>query len=838
MGGPTLHPADEIIRLRRCINDLVSVSALPAVWSGGNPSQIASTLLDVLLSMLDLDLVYVQLKDPIRDTPVEVVRVAQRRKPAVRPHEIAELLRQRFGPEVQQWAPLVSNLFGDGDISIVPFRLGLQDEVGIIVAGSQRPDFPEQTESLLLTVAANQVAIGLHEARLLGEQKRLTNELDQRVALRTKELRAAVDELQLRLSMLQTIPVAAWTVAPDGKPDMVNQSWFDYTGQTPEYVSSDPEAWMSTLHPEDRERASKVYWDGIRSGRGFTMEARFLRAQDKTYRWHLNRAVALCGPEGKILRFVGTSTDIEDLKQSQEDLQRAEEKTRLIIDTALDAVIAMDSQGTITTWNKQAEIVFGWNYNEAVGEHMPDLIIPERHRMAHERGLRHFLNTGDGPILRRRIETTALRRSGDEFPVELEVVPMKVGDEWAFSAFIRDVTEAKLAEKKLRESELALRQLTETIPEMLWSATPDGAIDYCNVRLLEYTGFSASEIIGSGWTRLLHPDDADQTARVWVSCVATGKPYRVEVRTFHAADHAYRWCVTSALPLLDQQGRILKWHGTVVDMHDWRLAQEELRTTQAKLAHMTRVMALGALTASIAHEVNQPLSGIITNSSTCLRMLSADPPNVDGARETVRRTLRDANRASEVITGLRALFSRKDIATESVDLNEATREVVALSSNRLQRDHVIIRTEFDNGLPLVKGDRVQLQQVIQNFLQNALDAMSDVEDRPRQLLIRTERDKHDYVRLTVQDAGIGFGSQNPDRLFEAFYTTKNYGMGIGLSVSRSIIESHHGCIWARPNDGPGATFSFSVPQDPEGVTSVRGFDALRRLCRDGVVRNP
>jgi PAS domain S-box-containing protein len=356
--------------------------------------------------------------------------------------------------------------------------------------------------------------------------------------------------------------------------------------------------------------------------------------------------------------------------------------------------------------------------------------------------------------------------------------------------------------------------MTETIPEMLWSATPEGAIDYCNARVLDYTGFSADEIMGNDWTKLLHPDDVEQTVREWMSCVTTGAPYRVEVRTFHAADRTYRWCVTSALPLLDQQGRILKWHGTVVDMHDWKQAQEELRNTQAELAHMTRVMTMGELTASIAHEVNQPLSGIITNASTCLRMLAADPPNVEGARETAQRTIRDSHRASDVITRLRALFSKKDTAIESVDLNEATQEVIALSLSELQRNRVILRPELADDLPLVAGDRVQLQQVILNLVRNASDAMSGVDDRPRRLVIRTERDEGDHVRLSVQDVGAGFGPQRPDKLFEPFYTTKNGGMGIGLSVSRSIVESHHGRLWATPNDGPGATFSFSIPCHP------------------------
>jgi signal transduction histidine kinase len=218
--------------------------------------------------------------------------------------------------------------------------------------------------------------------------------------------------------------------------------------------------------------------------------------------------------------------------------------------------------------------------------------------------------------------------------------------------------------------------------------------------------------------------------------------------------------------------------------------------------------------------VNQPLSGIITNAGTCLRMLAAEPPNVEGARETAKRTIRDGNRASELITRLRALFSKKESTTEPVDLNEATQEVIALSLSELQRNRVILRPEFTDDLPVVTGDRVQLQQVILNLLKNASDAMRAVNDRPRELQIRTERGTDDQVRLTVRDAGVGLDPQAMDRLFQAFYTTKNDGMGIGLSVSRSIIERHHGRLWAEPNDGPGATFSFSIPR--QGDTSDAG----------------
>jgi signal transduction histidine kinase len=275
-------------------------------------------------------------------------------------------------------------------------------------------------------------------------------------------------------------------------------------------------------------------------------------------------------------------------------------------------------------------------------------------------------------------------------------------------------------------------------------------------------------------------------------------------------DHSIKYLHAVAHVTRDPDGQ-LEYIAAIQDVTARRLSEEGHDKARSELAHVARVMSLGTLAASIAHEINQPLSGIITNAGTCLRMLTLDPPNVDGARETARRTIRDSNRASDVITRLRALFSKKDTIAERVDLNEATREVIALSLSELQRNRVILRCELADDLPLVTGDRVQLQQVILNLLRNGSDAMNTVHDRPRELLIRTERDEGDRALLSVKDAGIGFDPQSMDKLFQAFYTTKNDGMGIGLSVSRSIIEQHGGRLWATLNDGPGATFSFSIP---------------------------
>jgi PAS domain S-box-containing protein len=382
-------------------------------------------------------------------------------------------------------------------------------------------------------------------------------------------------------------------------------------------------------------------------------------------------------------------------------------------------------------------------------------------------------------------------------------------------------------------------RIINALPALVWTALPDGHVDFLNQRWCEYTGLSADDARGFGWQTAIHPNDLPELLERWRSILASGEAGEMEAR-LRRSDGEYRWFVVRSSPMRDEAGqRIVKWCGTSTDIddrkraegvlagedHDGQLeyigavqdvtqrrsSEEALDKARSELSHLARVTRLGVLTASIAHELTQPLSGIITNATTCMRMLGADPPNLEGARETARRTIRDANRASEVVTRLRALFCKKEVTAESVDLNDATREVIALSLSRLQRNRVILRRDFAEDLPLVTGDRVQLQQVILNLLRNASDAMSAVDDRPRELLIRTERDEGDRVRLSVKDAGVGFTPQAADSLFEAFYTTKSDGMGIGLSISRSIIEAHHGRLWATTNNGSGATISFAIP---------------------------
>jgi len=254
-----------------------------------------------------------------------------------------------------------------------------------------------------------------------------------------------------------------------------------------------------------------------------------------------------------------------------------------------------------------------------------------------------------------------------------------------------------------------------------------------------------------------------------------------------------------------------------MDVTAAKRAQEALQQAQAELAHVTRITTLGELTASIAHEVNQPLAGVITNGEACLRWLRIDPPNLEEARGAVARIIRDGNRASEVIRRLRELTKKSDPQKTRLYINDVVSDVVALVQREVLNHHVRLRLHLDPKLTTVFGDRVQLQQVIINMMMNGIEAMASVTDRPRELVIHSREHDAGHALVAVQDSGTGIDPDNMDRLFNAFFTTKSDGMGMGLSICRSIIEAHGGEMWVSPNDGPGATFSFTVQSRQEAA---------------------
>jgi PAS domain S-box-containing protein len=354
-----------------------------------------------------------------------------------------------------------------------------------------------------------------------------------------------------------------------------------------------------------------------------------------------------------------------------------------------------------------------------------------------------------------------------------------------------------------------LRLVIDTIPGLVWSALPDGSAEFLNQRWLEYTGLSLKEGLDWGKKVAVHPEDLARFMDEWKAALTEGKPLETEAR-LRRADGEYRWLLIRAVPLRDGTGKIVKWYGTSADIEDRKRAEETLSKAQAELAHVTRVTTMGELAASIAHEVNQPLSAIVNNGSACLRWLASEEPNLDEARDAARRIIRDGNRAGEVITRIRALLRKTDAGKARLDINQTIREVVTLTRNEAAGKGVAIRMELAPGLPPVLGDRVQLQQVILNLIMNGIEAMASVTDRPRELLISSRQHQSDKALVAVRDSGVGLGGQDLERIFDAFYTTKPQGMGMGMAISRSIVENHGGQLWAAPNDGPGATFQFTL----------------------------
>jgi hypothetical protein len=716
------HSAQESGGLRRCINDLNRILAHPPIGSDCSLSRVLPDRLDMLVDMLELDFAYIDLKDPISDEAFEMARTAQSLEGVIRPGDVGSWLRGSLGQDSQRWPSQQRIALGDRQVSTLSLWFGSEDEGGTLLVGSQRAEFPDETERLRLRVAAIQMAGGLQEARLANERKRISETISQQVARQTRdisaisedrrqeivELRRLVEALRVReidiQLLVQAIPAPLAIMTAEGQVEAVNRPVLEYFGRSVEELKG----WsaIDAVHPDDLQSAISTWKRAVESGDPYEIESRH-RRNDGVYRWFHVRGFPLRDIDGHIVRWCVLQIDIEDRK-------RAEDASR-----------------------------------------------------ASERNLNLIINT---------------------------------------------------------------------IPALVWSARPDGTAEFFNQHYLDYVGLSSEVAKDWGWTSAVHPDDLDGLARAWQSIRISRKAGEKEAR-LRRFDGTYRWFLFRTNPLRDDAGDVIGWFGLNTDIEDRKRAEEELRDTQGKLAHMARVMTMGVLTASIAHEISQPLSGIVTNASTGLRMLAADPPNVAGARETVRRTIRDGNRASEIIGRLRALFNRKPPATRPVDLNEATREVIALSLNRLRRDGVSLQTELAEELPLVTGDRVQLQQVILNLVQNAIDAISMIDDRVRELTIRTERDESDHVRLSVQDSGSGLDPTAMERLFDAFYTTKDDGMGIGLSVSRSIIENHHGRLWAIPNDGLGATFSFSIPRSSEGMTSDDSHNASGALAGNDVARS-
>lgn len=607
-----------------------------------------------------------------------------------------------------------------------------------------------------------------------------------------------------------------------GEPIRNNRALQEMLGCSEEELSRF-ETYDRLTHEDDREKDAisfRELCDGKRDS--LRIEKHFIR-KDGRFIWANVIFTLLRDHKGRPLYIIAIHEDITQHKLALEKLQANQDLLDLAQKSAGAMAFDWYIQEKINTWSPEQEALFGLAPGSFDGTYKgwkkmmyaPDWpTVVEAIQHAHQTGTveaEYRVVWPDGSL-------HWLSTNGRMF-FDGEGNPLRM------VGFTSDVTRRKQAEEALRRSQAFLTegQQLARMGNFSWQvATKNITWSEQLYRIFEFESSvpMTLELIA---TRV-HPDDMPMIYDMAERAERGERDFEYEHRLL-MPDRSIKHLHVVAHRTYDQDGR-LEYIGAVQDVTERRLSEEALSKVRSELAHVTRVTSLGTLTASIAHEVNQPLSGIITNASTCLRMLAADPPNVEGARETARRTIRDGNRASEVISRLRALFGKKEPTNEPVDLNEAAREVIALSLSELHRKQVVSQSDFDEDLPTVMGDRVQLQQVILNLLLNASDAMNDIADRPRLVVIKTEPYEGNHVRLTVKDAGVGLEPENVGKLFDAFYTTKNSGMGIGLSVSRSIIESHHGRLWAMPNeDEPGATFSFSIPFATDAAMTAQAGSA-------------
>jgi PAS domain S-box-containing protein len=362
--------------------------------------------------------------------------------------------------------------------------------------------------------------------------------------------------------------------------------------------------------------------------------------------------------------------------------------------------------------------------------------------------------------------------------------------------------------RRVRAARNELADVVDGIPALVWNTSPEGSADFSNQRFRDYTGFSAQDVRGWGWTNALHPEDC--RVEEWRAALAAGKPFDSEARV-RSSNGEYRWFLLRMVPLRNERGTIVKWYGTASDVEERKRAEQRLLDAQIQLTHVNRVATVGQLTASIAHEVNQPVAALVTNAQAALRMLSAEPPDLNQARDALGDIIKDGRRVNDVINRIRALVKKAPAQADLWEINEVIIETIAMARSEILRNGISLETQLARNLPPIRGDRVQLQQVIMNLVMNAVEAMSSLDEGTRELQIATDKDRGGHVSITVSDSGPILEPKSLNRFFEAFYSTKPTGMGIGLSICRSIIEAHEGRIWATANVPRGAALHITLP---------------------------
>jgi PAS domain S-box-containing protein len=548
-----------------------------------------------------------------------------------------------------------------------------------------------------------------------------------------------------------------------------------------------------------------------------------------------------------------TLESIEDLKLQIAARKKAEAavrefangleaKIRRIVDSNIIGICVWNLEGDIIEANEAFLHMLKYSREDLISGRVrwTDL-TPAKWRDRDERAVAELKATGTAQPFQKEY----FRKDGSRVPVLLGAAMFEgSGNEGV--AFVLDLSEQKRAENERKRAEEGLRaseerwsKLAENSSAGIALIAPDGRFIAANLALQKMLGYTEDELQGRTTFDITHEEDRGATeARIAEAQEGQRRDWRVEKR-YLRKDGGVMWADVSSVFVPASGSNSAFFSAVIVDRTERKRAEEELQKAQAELAHVARVTALGELTATIAHEINQPLAAVVTNANASLRWLAGDSPNLDETRAAIRRIIRDGNRAGEIICRIRALAKKAPPQKDWLDLNETIGEVIAMARSEVQRNRVSLQTKLANDLPLILGDRIQLQQVILNLLINAIEAMSGIGEGPRELWVSSQKvseipgeseedtfqDKalaeaqFTHVLIAVRDSGPGLDPKGLDRLFNAFYTTKPKGLGMGLRISRSIIEAHGGRLWAKANASRGAIFQFALPIRDERTSS-------------------
>lgn len=611
-------------------------------------------------------------------------------------------------------------------------------------------------------------------------------------------------ERELR-GIIETIPAMLWSTSPAGQPTNLSRRFLEYCGLTfEEFAKSKPER---CIHPDDLKEAGRAFVDAMSSGGSYSAVHR-MRRTDGEYRWHHAMAEPLRDRDGTIIQWYGITIDVDEAKRAEEIVRKSEKELRTLINimpayvaTALpDGSVDFMTQSWLDYSGQTKEEAMGWGWAAAI--HPDDI---------------------DGPLAQVR----AGFLSGEPVDVELRCRRVDGIYHWFLNRSIAlrdddgkvlkwfgilfDINALKEAENALRAREHELLCIIDTIPSMLWSTWPNGEPRHLSQRLLEYFGVGFSELADRGWLRFIHPDDRAEAGKSFYRAMETGASYNITNRLRNAQGE-YRWHQTRGEPLRDSDGQILQWYGLSIDIDEGKRAEDNLLDTRLKLAKASRLATVAELAGSIAHELNQPLMSILANAQAANRWLNVAPQKLVEANSSIERIVRDARAADETMQHIRALFKQESFYKENVSVPDIIRESIRIVQEDPKKRLVTIECHFDDYQSPIQVDKIQIQQVFINLFANAIEAL---EGRDAPLIVLRAATDSDRALIQVMDNGPGV--IDPDRIFDAFMTTKANGMGIGLAVSRTIIEAHGGRLWAENNDRGGATFNVALPLIHPGI---------------------